>query len=81
MQFLSNDLATLNEPTDEELKKFYDANFEDYLTPAEYSFYQIILSPDYRKDPKKDAEQILSEFANGSIAAFWMTQRIVAFWA
>lgn len=66
MQFLSNDLATLNEPTDEELKKFYDANFEDYLTPAEYSFYQIILSPDYRKDPKKDAEQILSEFANGS---------------
>lgn len=66
MQFLSNDLATLNEPSDEELKKFYDANFEDYLTPAEYSFYQIILSPDYRKDPKKDAEQILSEFANGS---------------
>ena len=41
MQFLSNDLATLNEPTDEELKKFYDANFEDYLTSAEYSFYQI----------------------------------------
>ncbi len=66
MQFLSNDLATLNEPSDEELKKFYDANFEDYLTPAEYSFYQIILSPDYRKDPKKDAEQLLSEFANGS---------------
>ncbi|MEL4454950.1 hypothetical protein [Lutimonas vermicola] len=45
------------------------------------SFYQIILSPDYRKNPKKDAEQILSEFAIGSIAAFWKRQRIMAFWA
>jgi len=59
MQFLSNDLATISEPTDEELKKFYDANFEDYLSPSVYSFYQIIFSPDNRNDPKKDAEETL----------------------
>ena len=67
MQFLSNDLATINEPTDEELKKFYDANFEDYLTPSVYSFYQIIFSPDNRNDPKNDAEQALLKFKELSI--------------
>lgn len=66
MQFLSNDLATITEPTDEELKKFYDAHFEDYLTPFDYSFYQIVFSRDYRKDPKKDAEKTLSLFLNAS---------------
>ena len=66
MQFLSNDLATINEPTDEELKKFYDANFEDYLTPYVYSFYQIICSQDNRTDPKNDAEQLLSKYSNAS---------------
>jgi len=67
MQFLSNDLATISEPTDEELKKFYDANFEDYLTPSVYSFYQIIFSPDNRNNPKKDAEQTLLKFDKSTI--------------
>lgn len=62
MQFLSNDLAAISEPTDEELKKFYDANFENYLSPPMLSFYQIIFSPDNRKDPKNDAEQTLLKF-------------------
>lgn len=62
MQFLSNDLATISEPTDEDLQEFFDKNFEDYLTPSVYSFYQIIFSPDNRKDPKKDAEQTLLKF-------------------
>jgi len=66
MQFLSNDLATINEPTDEELKKFYDAHIEDYLTPYVYSFYQIIYSQDNRKDPKNDAEQLLSKYNNAT---------------
>ena len=62
MQFLSNDLAAMTEPTDEELKKFYDANFENYLNPPIHSFYQIIFSPDHRKDPKNDAEKTLLKF-------------------
>ena len=66
MEFLSNDLATINEPTDKELKRFYDAHFEDYLTPYLYSFYQIICKQDNRTDPKNDAEQILSKYSNAS---------------
>lgn len=67
MQFLSNDLATISEPTDEDLQEFFDKNFEDYLTPSVYSFYQIIFSPDNRKDPKKDAEQTLLKFKEISL--------------
>lgn len=66
MQFLSNDLAAISEPTDEELKKFYEANFENYLTPAVHSFYQIIFSPDNRNDPKNDAEKTLLKFKDVS---------------
>lgn len=55
MQFLSNDLATITEPSEEDLKDFYEKNTENYFSPYSYSFYQIIFSPDQRKDPKKDA--------------------------
>ena len=59
MQFLSNDLATFNEPTDAELQAYYEANPDKYLTPFVYSFYQVPFSPDYRADPRADAEQLL----------------------
>lgn len=59
MQFLSNDLATINEPTDEELMRYYDKNFKKYLTPYKYSFYQIIFSPDKRLDNHSDAIHVL----------------------
>lgn len=55
MQFLSNDLATIAEPSEEDLKVFYKENIDDYLSPYSYSLYQIIFNPDRRNDPKKDA--------------------------
>ena len=53
MQFLSNDIATIKEPSEKELKEFYEKNADNYLSPYSYSLYQIIFSPDQRNDPKK----------------------------
>lgn len=64
MQFLSNDLATISEPTEEELEKYYDEHVEEYKTPYSYSLYQIIFSPDQRKDPKNDALILLDRIKN-----------------
>lgn len=62
MQFLSNDIAALTEPTNELLKEYFNENSDKYLTPTTYSLYQIIFSPDKRKDNHKDALETLKQF-------------------
>ena len=64
MKFLSNDLATISEPSDEALQAFLEENLESYLLPAQYSLYQISFSPDYRKNPKDDASTTLEKLKN-----------------
>ncbi|MDH3322563.1 MAG: peptidyl-prolyl cis-trans isomerase [Flavobacteriaceae bacterium] len=66
MQFLSNDIASLKDPSDEELQAYYKANASKYLTPATYSLYQITFSADHRNDNFKDATEILKAFENAS---------------
>ena len=66
MQFLSNDIAALSEPTDEILKSYYKENSDKYLTPANYTLYQITFSPDNRKDNYKDATETLKRFPDAS---------------
>ncbi len=55
MNFLSNDLATLKEPTQEDLKDYYDENKEKYLLPPVYSFYQVSFRMDSRESAREDA--------------------------
>ena len=62
MQFLSNDIASLSEPTDDILKAYYKENSDKYLTSAAYTLYQIIFSPDKRNDNYKDASKTLKQF-------------------
>ena len=64
MQFLSNDLATMSEPTEEDLKEYYKEHAQKYLLPYSYSLYQIIFSPDKRNDPKSDANDLLGKIRN-----------------
>ena len=66
MQFLSNDLASINEPTKEELEKYYDRHFENYLRPYVFSFYQIVFSPDNRENAEQDAEIMMSQLSDDS---------------
>ncbi len=62
MQFLSNDIASLKEPTNEELQQYYKDHSEKYLTPYSYSLYQITFSPDKRENNFQDAAETLSQF-------------------
>ena len=66
MQFLSNDIAAMIEPTDEELKTYYKEHSDKYLTPYVYSLYQITFIPDKRKDNYKDAAETLKQFPDAT---------------
>ena len=67
MQFLSNDIASIMKPTDEDLNEYLEEHQDKYLTPYTYSFYQIIFSPDDRENHQKDALEVLKQFSNATI--------------
>ncbi len=66
MKFLSNDIASLKEPTDEELQEYFKDHSEKYLTPYSYSLYQITFSPDKRVNNYNDAAETLALFPNAT---------------
>ena len=66
MQFLSNDIAAMIEPTEDDLKKYFQKNSAKYKLPFSYSLYQITFSPDKRKDNFQDAKETLEKFPNAT---------------
>ena len=64
MNFLSNDLATLKEPTTEELQEYFEENREKYMSPPVFSFYQLPFRADTRKSAREDAERVLGNLLN-----------------
>ena len=62
MKFLSNDIASLKEPTDEELQEYFKDHSDKYLTPYSYSLYQITFSPDKRENNYNDAVETLKQY-------------------
>jgi hypothetical protein len=76
MEFLSNDLADITEPTASELEQFYQANAEDYRDPARYTFTQLFLNPDQRgEEAADDATRLVEELNTGSLSAEEIAQR------
>jgi len=62
MEFLSNDLAELNQPDDTELNKYFLDNQDKYILPARVSFTHIYFSLDKRGSRAfEDAKNVLSE--------------------
>ncbi len=55
MQFLTEDVSALREPSDEELEAYLGEHAERYTIPGKYSFAQIYFSRDMRRD-RTDAE-------------------------
>ncbi|RLD26388.1 MAG: hypothetical protein DRI70_05680, partial [Bacteroidetes bacterium] len=66
MKFLSNDIASLKEPTDEELRNYFKDHSEKYLTIYSYSLYQITFSPDKRENTFNDAVETLKRYPTAS---------------
>lgn len=56
MQFLSNDISGLVEPTDDQLQEYYRDHEDKYLSEAYYTLYQVYFSPDSRDNWRADAE-------------------------
>ena len=46
MDFMIEDLASVKQPTDTDLKTFYSINQDNYTAPAVYSFEQIFIADD-----------------------------------
>ena len=64
MNFLVEDLALLNEPTDADLSDYFEQHPEIYRLPPRISFTHIYFSRDQRGDATKaDAELALSQLA------------------
>jgi hypothetical protein len=66
MKFLSNDIASIKEASDEELKQYFNDHSEKYLLPYSYSLYQITFSPDKRENNYNDAAAILKQFPSAN---------------
>ncbi|NEO43773.1 MAG: peptidyl-prolyl cis-trans isomerase [Moorea sp. SIO4A3] len=55
MQFLTEDVSALREPSDEELQAYLGEHTQRYTIPGKYSFAQIYFSREMRRD-RTDAE-------------------------
>jgi peptidyl-prolyl cis-trans isomerase C len=62
MELLSQDLALLADPTDEELRSFFQEHREDYRVPPRISFSHVFFNAD-RRGPavEEDARRVLAQ--------------------
>ena len=68
MEFLSEDLGTLAEPTDAELDAFLSERSAEFAEPARISFAHVYFSPDQRgATAAADAELVLAELRAASV--------------
>ena len=58
-EFLVKDLADSQQPSVAELKRFYAEHPDFYKAPAKLSFTQLYFSPDKRRLPLQDAQNVL----------------------
>ena len=62
LEFLTSDLAQMQEPGEGELEAFFEENEETYRDPDRISFSQIFIDPDARGDATlDDADEILAQ--------------------
>lgn len=67
MQFLSEDVAEQQEPSDDELRKFFVQNSERFEIPARVTFTHIYFSVDKRSDrADDDAKEALEAIRGGA---------------
>jgi hypothetical protein len=62
MEFVSDDVAALAEPTDDELSAFLKAHADAFRVQRQFTFSQVYLNPDRHGDNlARDTEQLLSQ--------------------
>jgi peptidyl-prolyl cis-trans isomerase C len=64
MQFLAEDVAAAHEPSDTELKVWFEKNSRQFALPSRYSFRHLYFSPDKRgKNAQDSAAEVLTRIA------------------
>jgi len=66
VEFIVNDTSRLAVPTDEDLRRFYEANIESFQTPARVSFTHVFFDPETRRDAATDAKAALAALSSGA---------------
>ncbi len=60
LNFITNDLATMDEPTNAQLEEYYSEHQSKYIIAQRVSYIHIYFNPDKRSRAKEDAERILN---------------------
>jgi len=66
LTFLTEDIATAQEPSVSELRAYYIENQNSYVEPVRYSFRHRYFSNDWREHAKNDASVALEKIKNGT---------------
>ena len=61
LQFLVQDTSRLAEPTDEDLRRIYEANLPQFQTRGRISFTHVFFNPEKRHDAAAEAKAALTE--------------------
>jgi hypothetical protein len=68
MEFISNDLASLVEPDDEQLQTYLDEHAEKFAIPGRISYSQVYLNVSQRGEQVyADAEMLLAELSQSTV--------------
>ncbi len=66
LEFISEDVAAAQEPTEQQLQDYLDAHAEKFVEPDRQSFQQVYFSPERRGEAAvRDAEKLLNELLAG----------------
>ena len=68
MAFVSDDLAVVAEPAEDELREYFDAHRETYTTPDLYALRHVYFNPDRHTTLDADAQRALQRLARGANA-------------
>ena len=66
MEFLAKDLINAIEPNEQVLKSYYQQHIDKYTLPARYSFEQIFLDGEQRREVAEDARILLTKLTAGA---------------
>jgi hypothetical protein len=66
LEFLVQDTSRLADPTEEDLRRFYEANPERFQTDAHISFTHVFFSREKRAAASAEAKAALSDLARGA---------------
>ena len=67
VEFIVKDTSRLATPTDDDLRRVYEANKKSFQTPARVSFTHVFFNPETRRDAAADAKAALAALSSGTV--------------